>query len=391
MKRIFSLGMVILMLAALVVSGACAAPTVVETGAAEIAALEKEVAALEKEIVKLEAAAPVPAEVFEWDLYSTYTVKTLTSASWWWFYKYVDEVYNLTDGRIDITTYFMGEHPYKIFDGLKIIRDVSPEICELACAQVSGEDPRFGVTDLPLLFPPRADLYHKVLDEAIVPDYLTPIIAEYGYQPLITHCWSAQRIGGVGFVVTDWDSLKGKKIRIWNPQLADTITMLGGIPQSISWGEVYTSLATGLIDGVVTNSGAMVDNKFFEVLTSLTLSELQFGAYPYCVNKDALDALPADLSEKLLAWAEKTQPENRIAQDSYIDHATLKGLIGLGFEMAAPSPSFVDEVRDKCWEGVWEPWIERAGGPGTPAADAFNVVAKVLIDAGYTVPNYKPY
>ncbi len=55
----------------------------------------------------------------------------------------------------------------------------------------------------------------------------------------------------------------------------------------------------------------------------------------------------------------------------------------------APVPAaFREEIRNHSYEAIWKPWIERVGPKG---AEAFNEVAKIMIDMGYTVPGYTPY
>jgi TRAP-type C4-dicarboxylate transport system substrate-binding protein len=170
--------------------------------------------------------------------------------------------------------------------------------------------------------------------------------------------------------------------------MADFVTLLNGIPVSIAWAECYTSLQTGVVEGIITNSGSMYETKLFEVIKCLTTFEIGFGLRAFVVRKDAFDALPTDLKDKLLDWAVKTEQDLRLMDMAFYDSATLKGVAEYGITIKAPSPDFRKEVRDKCWEVLWKPWIEEGG---ESAEMAFNNVAKSLIAEGYTVPGYVPF
>ncbi len=61
------------------------------------------------------------------------------------------------------------------------------------------------------------------------------------------------------------EDFKDKKIRAFGSSLPKFIESVGGVPISIAFGELYTSLQTGVIDALITNPTAMVPNKLHEV------------------------------------------------------------------------------------------------------------------------------
>jgi len=68
------------------------------------------------------------------------------------------------------------------------------------------------------------------------------------------------------------DDLKGLKIRVSGAAAAATIEALGATPVQMPAGEMYNSLQTGLIDGIVTDPSAVGDFKLDEVANSYTLN-----------------------------------------------------------------------------------------------------------------------
>ena len=60
--------------------------------------------------------------------------------------------------------------------------------------------------------------------------------------------------------------LKGLKIRVQDMKSqTDMMNYLGGIPVAMSYGDVYTSLQTGIIDGTENNETALTTGKHGEV------------------------------------------------------------------------------------------------------------------------------
>ncbi len=62
------------------------------------------------------------------------------------------------------------------------------------------------------------------------------------------------------------DDLKGLKIRVMNSRTAmDMVSALGAAPTPIAWGELYTALAQGTVDGAENNPPSFTTNKHFEI------------------------------------------------------------------------------------------------------------------------------
>ena len=68
------------------------------------------------------------------------------------------------------------------------------------------------------------------------------------------------------------DDLKGLKIRVMNSATAiDMVKSMGGAPTPIAWGELYSSLAQGTVDGAENNLPSFSSNKHYEVCKHFSL------------------------------------------------------------------------------------------------------------------------
>jgi len=68
------------------------------------------------------------------------------------------------------------------------------------------------------------------------------------------------------------DDLKGLKIRVMSSKTAiDMVLALGGAPTPIAWGELYSALAQGTVDGAENNLPSFTSNKHYEVCKYFSL------------------------------------------------------------------------------------------------------------------------
>ena len=68
------------------------------------------------------------------------------------------------------------------------------------------------------------------------------------------------------------DDLIGLKIRVMNSRTAmDMVGYLGASPTPIAWGELYTALAQGTVDGAENNPPSFSTNKHYEICKHFTL------------------------------------------------------------------------------------------------------------------------
>jgi tripartite ATP-independent transporter DctP family solute receptor len=68
------------------------------------------------------------------------------------------------------------------------------------------------------------------------------------------------------------DDLKGLKVRVMNSATAiEMVKAMGGAPTPIAWGELYSSLAQGIVDGAENNLPSFTTNKHYEVCKHFAL------------------------------------------------------------------------------------------------------------------------
>ncbi len=90
--------------------------------------------------------------------------------------------------------------------------------------------------------------------------------------------------------------MKGLRIRTINSPLQQTLVKsMGASATPVAWPEVYTSLATGVIDGSKNGITDIVGMKFHEHIKYLTLDGHAYMASLWIMNEDAYQALSPEL------------------------------------------------------------------------------------------------
>lgn len=97
-------------------------------------------------------------------------------------------------------------------------------------------------------------------------------------------------------LVKSADDLQGIKMRVVNAQLpVQMMELLGSNPTPVAWGELYTSLATGVVEGTKNAVTDIVPNNMHEVLKYATMDEHAYLWGFMAVSQSFLESLPDDL------------------------------------------------------------------------------------------------
>jgi tripartite ATP-independent transporter DctP family solute receptor len=96
----------------------------------------------------------------------------------------------------------------------------------------------------------------------------------------------------------------GKKIRVLpSPTFVQTFKLLGADPVPMSFNEVYTSLQTGVIDGLEHDPPTILQFKFFEVAKNLTLTQHIFDPNAPIISDLTMRKLSASEQQAVRAAA----------------------------------------------------------------------------------------
>ena len=168
-------------------------------------------------------------------------------------------------------------------------------------AKLSSLLPSIQYVDLPFIFPSREDAY-AMLDGApgrMLLDQLTPFglvgvaFWESGFKQFTTN--KPIRVPG---------DFQGLKIRTMKSRIiTDQFRLLGATPIPIDFQETYQALRDGVIDGQENPLVSIVNRKFYQVQSDVTISNHAYLGYVFAFSRKVLDSLPPDLREILVTTA----------------------------------------------------------------------------------------
>jgi len=155
--------------------------------------------------------------------------------------------------------------------------------------------------------------------------------------------------------------LKGLKIRTWKAKGPyNFLKAMGAKPLPMAFGEVYTSLQQGQIDGVISSSYQFLTMNFCEVCKYQTDFNLIYNYITLVFNKKWFDSLPQDLQEVLTKAGRISQIYCRDVVAPEFNKDNYGNLEKAGVQVKHLSPE-EREVFKKATMPIWPEFREMIG------------------------------
>ncbi|WP_108245151.1 TRAP transporter substrate-binding protein [Muricauda brasiliensis] len=228
---------------------------------------------------------------------------------------------------------------------LELIQLGSLDMTKVSVATLENFAPKTRILGLPYLFESREHAF-EVLDGPIG-------------QSLLDNA-KQFRLKGLGYYdagfrsfytehapVTAPDDLKGLKIRVMESITAmDMVKSLGGSPTPISWGELYTSLQQGVVDGAENNLPSFYLSKHYEVCPYYSLDEHTFSPDVLIVGTQFWDML-SDQERAWISEAVKKSLEHQRKLWAESESEALKKIQEKGVQISYPNKEpFIEMTRE---------------------------------------------
>ncbi len=212
----------------------------------------------------------------------------------WTFLK--EQLEERTGGRIKVTIYgnkalssSNNEDAEKVQQN--IVQMTSVPTSSLAAI---GNIQEYQVFDYPYLFSTNEEFY-QVLDSDLAKGWSDRLTEAAGVKALGGYSLGWLSVGSIKPLGT-LDDYNGQKIRTLSSDLQmQTINAYGSSATQINYGECYTALQQGTVDGILTSTGLFVSDKFMEVIDELAVAKPTALLHVPIVNGEWYDALPDDL------------------------------------------------------------------------------------------------
>jgi TRAP-type transport system periplasmic protein len=160
--------------------------------------------------------------------------------------------------------------------------------------------PKLQVFDFPFLWRDW-DHVHRVLDGPLGRDASGYLAAAVRMQPIAWgDSFGFRQVITRSRDVAEPSQLAGLKIRtIQSPIYVKAVELMGASPTPMAFGEVYTSLQTGVIDGYEHDASTTLQQRFYEIARYMARTRHIAGVLGLWASTATLARLPADIRRAL--------------------------------------------------------------------------------------------
>lgn len=213
----------------------------------------------------------------------------------WVFSNYLRDHSDTVSARVYPTSSLGDER--SVYEGMQLGAGASCSISGTAI--LNNFSKRVAVIDLPFVWKDY-DHMSRVLDGK-VGDEIAADLEKAGIKVLawVTN-WGSRNVVTANKAVKSPDDLKGLKIRtIQSPVYVETINSMGANATPMSFGEVYTAMQTGVLDGFEHGSAVVVSNKFYETAKHIALTNHFLGPSVFACSLSEWNQL-SDVQKKVV-------------------------------------------------------------------------------------------
>ncbi len=219
------------------------------------------------------------------------------------------------------------------------------QIGSVAMTKVSGAvmenfAPNYEVLSIPYIFRDKAHL-NKTLDGEVGKQLL--LQGEKYWLRGLTYFDAGQRSFYCKTPIRTPDDLINKKIRVQESVTAmQLVRALGAAPTPISYGEIYTALQQGIVDGAENNPPSFYTSRHYEICKYYTLNEHTGVPDILLIGKVAWDGLSEQERIWLQAAADEAKDyERKLWQEAELE--ALEAVKAAGVEIILPDKSLFAE------------------------------------------------
>ena len=200
---------------------------------------------------------------------------------------------------------------------------------------MGGFEKKFMLFDFPFLFKDKAQAY-EVLDGEIG-TYVMGLLDKIGIKGLAWYENGFRHFTNSKRPVNTPDDVKGLKLRTMENKIHMALwRAMGADPTPMAWGEVFTALQQGTVDGQENPIPIIYVQKIYEVQKHLALTGHVFSPAMIAIAKAKFDALPEAHRAVILKAARESALYQR-EQITRMEEEQVAKLKELGMEVTAPN------------------------------------------------------
>lgn len=245
--------------------------------------------------------------------------------------------------------------------GVEMVADGSTDIAAYATVALSVLDPKLGIALVPWTFSSYTQA-REIIDATGL-DFYNSVLNEYGLTAVGSFHNGFRQLSNNVRPVTTPDDLKGLKIRVPGGEIyMSFFKEFGADPTNMNWGEVFTALQQGTIDGQENGVSVTSTSGVLEVQDYVTIWNYSYENDLVVFNSALWDTLSADtqamLTEKAVEACNWGRDIVEAEHDQLIEEFRAKG-VQVDVLTEEQIDAFKSRVTDFC-QGFYEKYGEEA-------------------------------
>ena len=262
------------------------------------------------------------------------------------FQKYVQEKSN---GQIEVEIFPNGQLGSEN-ENLEQLQAGVIAMTKVSAPGLATYNEAYNAFGLPYIFNDTEDFYH-VMDSQQMQDFFLST-GDDGFVTLTYYTSGARSFYTKDRAIRTPADLKGLKIRVQDMKSqTDMMNYLGGIPVAMSYGDVYTSLQTGIIDGTENNETALTTGKHGEVCKVYSVDQHAMIPDVLIMSEKVWKQISPEDQEIILEAAHNSTEAHKVMWDTAIEEAVKEAQETMGVE-------FVYDVDKEAFREATQPMIE---------------------------------
>ncbi|GAA1763102.1 TRAP transporter substrate-binding protein [Kocuria aegyptia] len=277
---------------------------------------------------------------------------------------FAEDVARSSEGRIVVDIYGNGQ----LGSETQVLGQLTQGIIDMTRVSspgLAGYDQGYHAFGLPYVFESEEE-YYQAMDSPEMREYFQSTQDE-GFVGLTYYTSGARSFYTTDTPIRTAEDLRGLKIRVQDMRsqtgLLDT---LGGTPVVMAFGDIYTALQTGMIDGAESNETALTQSKHGEVAKTFSVSEHTRIPDMLVISSDAWGRLSPEDQQLLVDAAEESTESHKGAWAESIDEA-----VAAAKEMGV---TFVTDVDIEAFQEDTRPLVDEYAAEYPEVAEVLEII-----------------
>lgn len=263
--------------------------------------------------------------------------------------EFAEKVEADTDGRIKVEIFPNGQFGSENENMEQLMAGVI-SMTKVSAPGLATYNESYHTFGLPYIFDDTEDFYH-IMDSEEMQDFFLSS-EDDGFVTLTYYTSGARSFYTKDRAIRTPEDLKGLKIRVQDMKSqTDMLEALGGIPVAMSYGEVYTSLQTGIIDGTENNETALTTGKHGEICKVYSTDQHAMIPDVMVMSAKVWETISPEDQQIILEAARASTESHKIAWDAAIDEAIEEASTQMNVE-------FVDDVDKEAFREATSAMVE---------------------------------